>query len=67
MAHYKEECIKTYHVFEHFEIKIKGIKKEVYIDGVQLDLSNIISVSANVDADGTELVVRSIRHSEQMR
>lgn len=64
MAHCKEECIKTYHVFEHFEIKVKDRKKEVYIDGEQLDLSNIISVSVNVDANGTELVVRSIRYSE---
>ena len=64
MANYKEECIKIYHVFEHFEIKVKDGKKEVYIDGDQLDLSNIISVSVNVDASGTELVVRSVRYSK---
>ena len=64
MSRYKEECIKTYHVVENFEIKVKGGKTEVYIDWKQLDLSNIISVSVNVDANGTEVVVRSIRYSE---
>ena len=64
MDNYIEECIKTYHVFEHFEIKIKDGYREVYVDGEQLDLSNIISVSVNVDANGTELVVRSIRYSK---
>lgn len=63
MAHYKEECIKTYHAFEHFEIKVKDSKREVYIDGNKLDLSNIISVNVNLDCSGITLVIDSIKYN----
>ena len=63
MEQYKEECIRTYKVFEHFEIKMKDGKKEVYIDGNKLDLSNVISVNVNLDGNGVTLVINSIRYN----
>ena len=57
---YRDECKRTYSGFEYFEIKIKDGKREVYVNGDKVDLSNVICLDVHLDCDGTKLVINSI-------